>query len=81
MSETVLVLNAGSSSIKFQLYEIGEGESLRRRFKGQMGGIGSTARSAASTPWTRKTACWWTRRWRPRPPTRWRKARRRWAAG
>lgn len=43
MSETVLVLNAGSSSIKFQLYEIGEGESLRRRFKGQMGGIGSAA--------------------------------------
>ena len=43
MSETVLVLNAGSSSIKFQLYELGEDEGLHRRFKGQMGGIGSAA--------------------------------------
>lgn len=43
MSETILVLNAGSSSIKFQLYELGEDEGLHRRFKGQMGGIGSAA--------------------------------------
>ena len=43
MSETILVLNAGSSSIKFQLYELGEDEGLHRRFKGQMSGIGSAA--------------------------------------
>lgn len=43
MSETILVLNAGSSSIKFQLYELDGDEGLHRRFKGQMGGIGSAA--------------------------------------
>ncbi|SUE63410.1 acetate/propionate family kinase [Roseomonas gilardii] len=43
MSETILILNAGSSSIKFQLYELDGDEGLHRRFKGQMGGIGSAA--------------------------------------
>ena len=36
MAETILVVNAGSSSIKFQLFEIGKGDRLKRRFKGQI---------------------------------------------
>jgi acetate kinase len=39
--DTILVVNAGSSSVKFQIFAIeGTGE-LRRRIKGQMDGIGS----------------------------------------
>ncbi len=38
---TILVLNAGSSSIKFQLYDIGPGDTLSRRFRGQIDGIGT----------------------------------------
>jgi acetate kinase len=34
MAETILVLNAGSSSIKFQLFAVG-GDGLVRRLKGQ----------------------------------------------
>src|SRR5689334_6486221 len=41
MPETFLVLNAGSSSIKFQLFEIGPGDALERRFRGQIEGIGT----------------------------------------
>jgi acetate kinase len=41
MSETVLVVNAGSSSIKFQLFSIGAGDQLQRRLKGQIEGIGA----------------------------------------
>jgi len=41
MSETVLVINAGSSSIKFQLFEVGDRDELKRRFKGQIEGIGA----------------------------------------
>lgn len=41
MSEGILVLNAGSSSIKFQLYAVGGDDSLTRRFKGLLGGIGT----------------------------------------
>jgi len=33
MSDTILVVNAGSSSIKFQLFSIGTGEQLQRRLK------------------------------------------------
>jgi acetate kinase len=36
----ILVLNAGSSSIKFQLYDV-DGEALDRRIKGQIDGIGT----------------------------------------
>lgn len=36
----ILVLNAGSSSIKFQLYDV-EGVELERRLKGQIDGIGT----------------------------------------
>ena len=41
MSETVLVLNAGSSSIKFQLFGIGREDELDRRVRGQFEGIGT----------------------------------------
>ena len=44
MTETILVVNAGSSSIKFQLFEIGGGDRLERRFKGQIEGIGTHPR-------------------------------------
>ncbi len=46
MSETVLVLNAGSSSIKFQLFAL-DGGAPQRRLKGQMEGIGTRPRLAA----------------------------------
>lgn len=46
--DTILVVNAGSSSIKFQIFAIeGEGK-LRRQLKGQMDGIGSCPRLRAS---------------------------------
>jgi acetate kinase len=44
MAESILVLNAGSSSIKFQLYAVAEGDKLQRRLKGQIDGIGSRPR-------------------------------------
>jgi acetate kinase len=40
MAETILVLNAGSSSIKFQLFAVG-GDGFVRRLKGQVDGIGT----------------------------------------
>ena len=39
MSETVLVVNAGSSSIKFQLFSVASGDRLERRLKGQIEGV------------------------------------------
>ncbi|WP_426418747.1 acetate/propionate family kinase [Bradyrhizobium genosp. A] len=46
--DTILVVNAGSSSVKFQIFAIdGEGR-LRRQIKGQMDGIGSRPRLRAS---------------------------------
>ncbi|WP_440641403.1 acetate/propionate family kinase [Bradyrhizobium sp. PUT101] len=52
--DTILVVNAGSSSVKFQIFSVeGEGR-LRRQIKGQMDGIGSRprlkARGAAGDP-------------------------------
>jgi acetate kinase len=44
MTETILVLNAGSSSIKFQLFAIDSGDKLIRRMKGQIDGIGTRPR-------------------------------------
>ncbi|MBR0786778.1 acetate/propionate family kinase [Bradyrhizobium iriomotense] len=45
--DTILVVNAGSSSVKFQVYSI-EGEGiLRRQIKGQIDGIGSRPRLRA----------------------------------
>jgi acetate kinase len=47
MDETILVLNSGSSSIKFQLFAIAAGERLVRRMKGQVEGIGTRPRLTA----------------------------------
>jgi acetate kinase len=46
--DTILVVNAGSSSVKFQIFSVeGEGR-LQRQIKGQMDGIGSRPRLRAS---------------------------------
>jgi acetate kinase len=46
--DTILVVNAGSSSVKFQVFSVeGEG-TLRRQIKGQVDGIGSRPRLRAS---------------------------------
>jgi acetate kinase len=42
--DTILVVNAGSSSVKFQLFAIDGDGRLRRELKGQMDGIGSRPR-------------------------------------
>ena len=47
MAKTVLVLNSGSSSIKFQLFQIDAQSTLERLIKGQFDGIGSKPRLAA----------------------------------
>ncbi|HEY8277838.1 MAG TPA: acetate/propionate family kinase [Methyloceanibacter sp.] len=47
MLETILVVNAGSSSIKFQLFSVSAGDQLQRRFKGQIEGIGVHPRLVA----------------------------------
>jgi acetate kinase len=47
--DTILVVNAGSSSVKFQIFSVeGEGR-LRRLIRGQMDGIGSRPRLRASS--------------------------------
>jgi acetate kinase len=45
--ETILVLNAGSSSLKFQLFGV-EGKVLRAKLRGQIDGIGTHPRLRAS---------------------------------
>ncbi len=40
MTETILVVNAGSSSIKFQLFSVVPGGRLERLLKGQIEGVG-----------------------------------------
>ena len=42
MSDTILVINAGSSSIKFYLYDIDGKEELAPRLGGQLEGIGTS---------------------------------------
>jgi acetate kinase len=44
MTETILVLNAGSSSIKFQLFAVDTDDQLIRRMKGQLDGIDTRPR-------------------------------------
>ena len=39
--DTILVVNAGSSSVKFEIFEIAPGDELKVRLKGQMDGIGT----------------------------------------
>jgi acetate kinase len=40
VTTNILVINAGSSSIKFQLFSVSAGDQLDRRLKGQIEGIG-----------------------------------------
>ena len=48
MSETILVVNAGSSSIKFQLFSLEARDQLQRLLRGQIEGIGVHPRLVAS---------------------------------
>ena len=48
MSETILVVNAGSSSIKFQLFSLDARDQLGRLLKGQIEGIGVHPRLIAN---------------------------------
>jgi acetate kinase len=45
---TILVANAGSSSVKFQLFEVGQRGDLKRLIKGQIDGIGTRPRLLAT---------------------------------
>ena len=45
--DAILVVNAGSSSVKFQLFDIAAGDKLRRHIKGQVDGIGAHPRLRA----------------------------------
>ena len=45
--ETILVVNAGSSSVKFQIFGIEEAGALQRLIRGQVDGIGSRPRLVA----------------------------------
>jgi acetate kinase len=47
MTETILVLNSGSSSIKFQLFAVTGEDRLELRLKGQVEGIGTRPRMLA----------------------------------
>jgi acetate kinase len=47
VTETILVINAGSSSIKFQLFLVAAQHELRRALKGQIEGIGVRPRLIA----------------------------------
>jgi acetate kinase len=46
--DTILVVNAGSSSVKFQVFAVDGDGRLRRRIRGQMDGIGSRPRLRAT---------------------------------
>jgi acetate kinase len=45
---TILVANAGSSSVKFQVFGVEQDGSLKRQIKGQMDGVGSRPRLRAT---------------------------------
>src|ERR1700756_1555914 len=45
--DTILVVNAGSSSVKFQVFDADRGNELKRLIKGQMSGIGTRPRLKA----------------------------------
>ena len=47
--KAILVVNAGSSSLKFQLFEIEPGSRVKRLLKGQLDGIGVRPRLRATT--------------------------------
>src|SRR5260221_12921949 len=46
--DTILVVNAGSSSVKFQIFAVDGDGRLARQIKGQMDGIGSRPRLRAT---------------------------------
>jgi len=46
--DTILVVNAGSSSVKFQVFALDSGGGLTRRIKGEVDGIGTKPRLRAS---------------------------------
>jgi acetate kinase len=52
--ETILVVNAGSSSVKFQLFDVAAQGGPNRQIKGQIDGIGSRPRLRASNANGRK---------------------------
>jgi acetate kinase len=54
--DTILVVNAGSSSVKFQVFAVDGDGGLGRKIKGQMDGIGSRPRLRASGPGGEKLA-------------------------
>jgi len=56
MTEIILVLNAGSSSIKFQLFAVSAEDRLERRIKGQIEGIGTCPRFTAKGTGSEKLA-------------------------
>jgi acetate kinase len=45
--DAILVVNAGSSSVKFQIFGVEEAGALRRLIKGQLDGIGTRPRLRA----------------------------------
>jgi len=47
--DTILVVNAGSSSVKFQVFSVDRDGRLQRQIKGQIDGIGSRPRLRASS--------------------------------
>ena len=47
--DAILVVNAGSSSVKFQIFGIEKAGALRRLIKGQLDGIGTRPRLSAET--------------------------------
>ena len=47
MTDSILVVNAGSSSIKFQLFGVAPDRTLQRRIRGQLDGIGTRPRLVA----------------------------------
>jgi acetate kinase len=46
--DTILVINAGSSSVKFQVFAVKGNGKLERQFKGQMDGVGTRPRLRAT---------------------------------
>jgi len=48
--DSILVVNAGSSSVKFQVFALDSGGGLTRRIKGEIDGIGTKPRLHASGP-------------------------------
>jgi acetate kinase len=50
VSDTILVVNAGSSSIKFQLFAVSLGDEFNRLLKGQIEGIGVRPHLTAKGP-------------------------------